>query len=173
MFPFGLETMPGVQGCIADATVDILESWEVTPVFKSVDNFNFMQEPSDTIVHKDGSIGYTYQYTLADVIKLTDKLGIPWHPIEKKGHDFMFSATYVGFDWDLCSHSVSLPSCKHEKYATRMASYLKARKVSLEETMKIHGTLQHVTFILSSGSSYLPSLSHAIKARAKSTAIIT
>jgi len=59
VFPFSLATVPGVQGCVADATVDRKESWEVTPVFKWVDDFNFMREPRNTIVHKDGSIGYT------------------------------------------------------------------------------------------------------------------
>ena len=42
--------------------------------------------------------------------------------------------------------------------------YLSALKVSLEDTMKVHGTLQHVSFILVAGNSYLPSLSCAIKA---------
>ena len=156
VFPFGLATAPGVQGCIVDATVDLLDVWDVTPVFKWVDNFNFMHEPCGTASHDDGLKDYIYAYDLDDIIQLMDKLGILWHPIDKKGHDFTFLATYVGFDWDLQAQTVSLPECQHKKYAVRVSAYLDAEWVSLEETMKIHGTLQHMTFILMSGSSSLP-----------------
>jgi len=156
VFLFGLATAPGVQGCVADAMVDILNAWEVSPVFKWVDDFNFMREPCGTIRLDDGLMDYVYAYDLGDIIQLMDKLGILWHPIDKKGHDFTFLATYVGFDWDLQAQTVSLPECQHKKYAVRVSAYLDAEWVSLEETMKIHGTLQHMTFILMSGSSSLP-----------------
>jgi len=129
---------------------------------KWVDNFNFMHEPCGTVSHDDGSKDYIYAYDLGDIIQLMDKLGILWHPIDKKGHDFTFLATYVGFDWDLQAQTVSLPECQHKKYAVRVSAYLDAEWVSLEETMKIHGTLQHMTFILMSSSSYLPSISRVI-----------
>jgi len=58
---------------------------------------------------------------------------------------------------------MSLPEFKHEKYTTRLSAYLNAGKVSLDETMKLQGTLQHMTFICTAGSSYLPSLAQAIK----------
>src|SRR5882724_1124479 len=57
VFLFGLATAPGVQGCVADATVDLLEFWGVAPVFKWVDNFSFMHEPCSMITHRDRSIG--------------------------------------------------------------------------------------------------------------------
>jgi len=44
-FLFGLATVPGIQGCIADVTVDNLDAWEISLVFKWVDDFNFMCEP--------------------------------------------------------------------------------------------------------------------------------
>ena len=44
VFPFGLATVPGIQGCcVADATVDILAFWEIAPVFKWVDDFSFLR----------------------------------------------------------------------------------------------------------------------------------
>ena len=81
MFPFGLATAPGVQGCVADAMVDILDAWEVALVF---DDFNFMWEPFGAIRLNDGSMDYVYAYDLGDIIQLTDRLDIPWHPIDKK-----------------------------------------------------------------------------------------
>jgi len=96
IFSFSLATALGVQGCIVDVTVNVLKAWKICPVFKWVDDFNFMWEPCDTVTHEDGSISYFYAYNLADVIGCTDKLGIPWHPIDKKGHNFAFLATYVG-----------------------------------------------------------------------------
>jgi len=45
VFPFGLATAPGIQGCVADATVDILAFWKIAPVFKWVDDFSFLHEP--------------------------------------------------------------------------------------------------------------------------------
>jgi len=45
----------------------------------------------------------------------------------------------------------------------RVSAYLNAERVSLDQAMKIQGMLEHVTFILTAGSSYLPSLSWAIK----------
>ena len=112
VFPFGLATAPGIQGCVADATVDILAFWEIAPVFKWVDDFSFLREPCNTVMHEDGSMTHSYAYSLVDIIRLTGWLGIPWHPVEKKGHDFTFSAVYVRFNWDLECHAVSLPERK-------------------------------------------------------------
>jgi len=162
VFPFGLATAPSVQGCVADATVDLLDTWDVNPVFKWVDDFNFMREPCSAIMQEDGSIDYNYTYDLHDIISLMDRLGIPWHPIDKKGHDFTFVMTYVGFKWDLQARTVSLPRKKCEKYVARVLAYLDVGRVSLEQSMKLHGTLQHTTFVLKAGNSYLPAISRAI-----------
>jgi len=45
----------------------------------------------------------------------------------------------------------------------RVSAYLNAERVSLDQAMKIQGMLEHVTFILTAGSSYLLSLSWAVK----------
>src|SRR5882724_1225229 len=137
VFLFGLATVPGVQGCITDVTVDLPDEWEVTPVFKWVDDFNFMCEPCSAIRQEDGSMDYSYTYDLRDIISLTDRLGILWHPIDKKGHNFTFLVTYVGFEWDLQACTVSLPGNKCEKYAARVSAYLDGGGVLLEQTMKL------------------------------------
>ena len=72
--------------------------------------------------------------------------------------------TYVGFDWDLHTCAMALPEHKHIKYPTRVSDFLSAGRVSLDKTMKIQGTLQHLTFIFMAGSSYLPLLSWVVKA---------
>ena len=163
MFPFGLETVPGVQGCVADATVDVLDACKITPVFKWVNDFNIMHELCGLAMCSNGLFHYFYAYDLADIIRCTDRLDIPWHPIEKKGHGFAFLVTYVGFNWDLDVWAMSLPELKCEKYAARVLAYLNVKKVSLDQAMKMQGMLQHATFILMARSSYLPSLSQAIK----------
>src|SRR5882724_11724729 len=50
----------------------------------------------------------------ADTLQcITSPLSISWHHLSKKGHDFKTMLTYVGFDWDLPSHLVSLSNAKH------------------------------------------------------------
>jgi len=44
----------------------------------------------------------------------------------------------------------------------RVSAYLDSGCVSLEETMKLHGMLQHTKFILTAGSSYFLAISCAI-----------
>src|SRR5882724_12033727 len=62
VFPFGLATTPGVKGCVTDATIGLLDSWDVAPVFKWVSDFNIMCEQCRTVTHDDGSAKYFYAY---------------------------------------------------------------------------------------------------------------
>jgi hypothetical protein len=45
VFPFGLSTAGGVQGHVADATVDILSSYDLGPIKKWVDDHTFFRFP--------------------------------------------------------------------------------------------------------------------------------
>ena len=89
-----------------------------------------MHELCGSAMCSDGLFDYSYAYDLANVVRCMDRLGIPWHPIEKKGHDFTFLVTYVGFDWDIDAWAMSLPKWKCEKYATRVLAYLNVLQVS-------------------------------------------
>jgi hypothetical protein len=162
--PFGLRTAGGIQGVVADAVLDILAFHGISNVFKWVDDFCFFREPISSSILPDGLVHYNYAYNLENITSITSRLGIPWHLLSVKGHDFQSSCLYVGFHWLLVERRVLLPEEKRLKYTARISSYLASPKVSLDETMKLHGTLQHVTFIIPSGNSYLPSLSRAIVA---------
>ena len=48
------------------------------------------------------------------------------------------------------------------KYLLHLITFTSSLKGSLDETAKLHGTLQHVTFVLTTGSSFLPGLAHTI-----------
>jgi len=88
VLPFSLATAPGIQGNVANVVVDLLLHWEFGPVFKWVDDFNFLHEQYASITGLDSSVSYSYAYGLSDIIMKTDILGIPWHPVTKKGHNF-------------------------------------------------------------------------------------
>jgi len=90
VFLFGLATSLHVQGCVMDVMVGLLDAWDIPPVFKWVDDFNFMHEPCSAVMHDDGSTDYSYVYDMGDIICLTDRLGFSWHPIDKKGRTSPF-----------------------------------------------------------------------------------
>ena len=162
--PFGLSTACGIQGIIADATVDIVAAHGYGPTHKWVDDFSLFREPSD-----QGHISITvddqtfhYSYDLKDILHCTALLGIPWHDVATKGHDFQFNLTYVGFSWDLWKRTVALPEQKHLRYLRQIASFMMSRKTQLEPATRLHGTLQHITFVYVLGRSYLPALTRLI-----------
>jgi hypothetical protein len=78
--PFGLTSASGLQGEVADATIDIWEYHEVSPAVN------------------DGAY-YTYGYGLTSIKLLIAPLGIPWH--KDKGQEFANTFSYLGFHWDL------------------------------------------------------------------------
>ena len=108
----GLATAGGIQGSIGDATVALLNFHKINPAIKLVDDFIFFLSPSEPVLSPFPPV---FHYDLSTIRSITDPLGIPWHPISKKGHDFQSSFTYVGFSWDIPSRSVSLSSekCLH------------------------------------------------------------
>jgi len=97
----GLATASGIQGCVADTALAILKHHKVKPAVKWVDNFIFFQVPSPAM---NGPCSIClFKLDLATILKITSPLGIPWHPVSKKGHDFQSSFNYAGFAWDLVS----------------------------------------------------------------------
>jgi len=69
--------------------------------------------------------------TCHQIFWVTDPLGIPWHPIEKKGQDFGVMVKYVGFLWDLVHHKVSLPEKKCIKLLSKLDGFLSAASSSV------------------------------------------
>lgn len=166
VFPFGLSTAGGVQGNVADATVDILTSMDFGPIKKWVDDHTlFWYAIGGGNTELDGSIAhFLYHHGLVDIYAASKPLGVPWHPI--KWRDFASLFIYLGLLWDLVSHTVTLPNEKREKYLHKLADVLSrlasGERISLKEAMSMNGTLSHVTFVIPRGRSYLGNLSSFI-----------
>jgi len=158
----GLATAGGIQGCPADALLDILRHHGIEHVFKWVDDVVIFRTPSHSI-NSRGSV-FSYNFDLPSVFRITDPLGVPWHPIEKKGQDFAFSVKYVGFQWDLEHRRVSLLEKKHMKLLSKLNLFISTASSALmhHDCSSLHGSLQHITFIFREGRSTLPPLSSFI-----------
>lgn len=166
VFPFGLTTAGGVQGNIADATVDILHELDISPIKKWVDDHSIFRFPvGGGYLCPDGSLSpYLYLFGLADIYTKSQPLGIPWHP--KKCTDFALLFIYLGFLWDLSARSVALPEPKREKYLAKLKSIIldlqSGKPLSHKAALSINGTLSHITFVIPHGRAYLANLSRFI-----------
>src|SRR5882724_9705139 len=117
----GLSSAGSIQGMPANACIEILHANDISPVFKWVNNFVIFRSPSDrhaTLTNHsyDCVSDCTSAYDLTCMMQITDPLGIPWHPISKKGQDFGLSFKYLGFLWDLTVWTTSLPIDKHDQF---------------------------------------------------------
>lgn len=148
--PFGARASEGNSGEIANASVDIWAELGVGPTCKWCDDMAVFRSPAS------GSRRH-YLYDRTSALALIESLGIPWHP--DKGQDFATSFIYVGLLWDLEAKQVSLPEPKRQKFLARVSTFLSTLPCSLEEAMKIQGSLCHIAFVYPLGRSRLPSLS--------------
>jgi len=153
-FPFGLTTAGGVQGHVADATIDILHAMDISPIKKWVDDHAMFRFPvAGGVLGPDGSLSYEYLFDLLSIFSATRPLGIPWHP--EKCADFDTIFTYLGFLWDLVYRSVSLPEVKRLKYLAKLEAILlslsRSPFMSQKDALGIHGMLSYVTFVIPHG----------------------
>jgi len=119
----GLATAGGIQGCPADALLDILRHHRIEHILKWVDDVVIFRVPFPCSL-ASRHITYSYDFDLLSVFRITDPLGIPWHPIERKGQDFAFTVKYVGFLWDLEHWRVSLPEKKRLKLLSKLDLFI-------------------------------------------------
>lgn len=157
-FPFGLTTAGGVQGHVADATVNILVKLDVSPIKKWVDDHSIFCFPTGGgVLLPDGSTTpYQYLFGLIEVYNKSWPLGVPWHP--RKWTDFSFIFVYLGFLWNLTERSATFPEPKRLKpeYLSKVSDILASLKttsghpgkLSCADAMSINGTLSHVSFII-------------------------
>jgi hypothetical protein len=166
VFPFGLTTAGGVQGNIADATVDILHCMDISPIKKWVDDHSIFRFPvGGGYTCPDGSLTpYLFAFGLTDIYEKSRPLGIPWHP--KKCIDFALFFTYLGFLWDLTARTVALSEAKRLKYLAKLTNIIEAvgggASLSHKDALSINGTLSHITFVIPHGRAYLANLSRFI-----------
>ena len=159
----GLATAGGIQGCLANAMLNILCHRGIPDVFKWVDDIVIFQLPIASSFDARSSSGdqFSYSIDLQYFFNVTSPLGIPWHPINKKGQDFAPSVKYVGFLWDVSSRQVLLTNKKHTKLLAKLDSFLSSPhlKATHWECASLHGSLQHVTFVYKDSHSVLLPLS--------------
>ena len=159
--PFGLASASGLQGEVADATVDIWEHHDISPAVKWVDDFSVFRFPkTDGLFHDiSNGVRYAYGYDLTSIKLVIAPLGIPWH--KDKGQEFSDTFIYLGFDWDLPNKSVSLPNLKREKYLRKLSLLISTSERT--QVLKAHaenvvGMLSHITFVYQHGRSYMSNL---------------
>ncbi|GBE80134.1 hypothetical protein SCP_0213370 [Sparassis crispa] len=155
--PFGLASASGLQGEIADATVDVWESLAVSPIVKWVDDFTLFRFPCEIGPFVED--GFRYRYDLTYAKELIAPLCIPWH--STKDQEFANSFDYVGFHWDIAQRTVSLSERKRLKYSAHLLLFLQTyenSQVPKKEAERIIGKLSHITFVHSRGRLYMSNL---------------
>ena len=162
--PFGLASASGLQGEVADATVDIWYSLGIEFIKKWVDDFVLFRFPHHSLLNPSHDPQYTYPYDLALAKHLISPLGVPWHT--SKGQDFAFDFSYVGFFWDLIHKSVSLTLEKREKHLAKITSFIQLASHSQflkNDVESLNGSLSHISFIYLRGRTRLRNLIEFIK----------
>jgi hypothetical protein len=128
-------------------------------MLSSGDDFNFLHHPIASLTNEGGTCTYYYSFDLASIKQITNPLGIPWHDVSKKGHDFTFTTEYAGFSWDLPNKCVSLPDKRHHKFLMKLSQFIQCLTVMATQVASIHGSLQHISFVYCDGHAFLPALS--------------
>src|SRR5882724_5463607 len=100
----GIAIAGSIQGGVADAMVPLLKFHGINPCIKWVDDFIFFRSPINCL--QAASCPPSFNFYLATILKITEPLGILWHPLSKKGHKFQSSFNYVGFKWNINSKTV-------------------------------------------------------------------
>lgn len=163
--PFGLSSATGLQGEVADATVDIWRALDVKPTSKWVDDVYIWRFPTPHGIYcglSNGQVHY-YDYDLSSAKSLISEAKVPWH--ESKGQSFEDDGEYVGFFWNVPDKTVVLIERKHHKYILRLIDLIASgehTRVPLRELQHVAGCLTHATFVYPYGRSYLSSIYKAI-----------
>jgi hypothetical protein len=152
--PFGLASVTGLQGEVADVIIDIWKYLGVDPALKWVDDFAIFCFPDKRGCHLTISANslYHYSYNLESMKNLIVPLGMPWH--KEKGSDFTDIFVYVGLSWNILEKSVSLPESKRLKYLTKIQTFLQSyehAQAPKVEAESLSGTLTHITFVFLHG----------------------
>ena len=105
-------------------------------------------------MHSTNDMAFTYCSTDIDII--SEKLKIPWE--SSKTIPFENSVPYLGFDWNLSSHIVSVTASKKEKYKTAVKEWPSKSVHTLDKVQKLYGKLLHISLIIPARCMYLTSL---------------
>ena len=97
-----------------------------------------------------------FLYSLKEIDKITDLLGILWET--SKDVPFNSVIGFTGLSWDLDQKSVALPEVKREKYNQAISDWHKQPTHTLEGTCKLYGKLLYACHIVPRGQAYLTNL---------------
>jgi hypothetical protein len=97
-----------------------------------------------------------FTYAFGDIDKVTKPLGYTWAP-DKDIH-FCDSPTYFGFQWNISTKTVSVPSDKRLKYLNAISEWEQQHNHNSEHVAKLYGKLLHVSLVLTIGRAYLTEL---------------
>ena len=100
--------------------------------------------------------GGEFPYSLADIDKVSEELGIPWET--QKDIDFSPAAIFTGMLWDVENYTVALAETKRTKYLAAIEDWKRSATHTLEEVQKLHGKLMHASAIVPEGRAYLTCL---------------
>ncbi len=104
---------------------------------------------------------HKYSYSLDDIYKLSDPLGLPWKA--SKTRPFASVFVYLGFTWDLDAKTVQIPPDKKLKYLRKLEPWFDSSKnFTLRDAQSLLGTLVHCTQTLPDGRSRLPALTRFV-----------
>ena len=98
----------------------------------------------------------SFTYCDADIDVLSEKLGIPWEG--SKTIPFNASVPYLGFEWNLSTHTVSITEGKTTKYKAAICEWLSKSTHTLKEVQTLYGKLLHASLIIPMGRAYLTNL---------------
>ncbi|KAB5587875.1 reverse transcriptase [Ceratobasidium theobromae] len=124
--PFGAASSNGIFSRCSDAMWLILMALLKLIVHKWVDNFVVFRPPP-TLPGGTTSI--------EDIYTIALPLGWPWKPA--KTCPFAFSFIFLGFEWSIPDHTISIPLAKHKKYLSRLDNWLNSNSTSLMDTQRL------------------------------------
>jgi hypothetical protein len=150
--PFGATSSNGIFGRCGDALVHIMNARGFCPVTKWVDEFLFFRVPT-TSPHNNTS----FHYNESDIYGVAQELGWPWKP--SKTCPFSSSFRYIGFDWDIPSRQVSIPTEKRLKFTQKISNWLSTTSVSLKDTQSLLGSVIHCALVIPEGHAHVIGLS--------------
>ena len=130
---FKLTSSAGVFGAIGDMLIAICKEASFSPALKWVDDSFVIHLPDQDWMEQD-------------FINLTGYFSVPWST--KKTRSLAIIQRYIGFNWDLSTHSVSFPVEKCSKTLQLIKDWLKPNRTFLaREAASLQGKLIHMSCI--------------------------
>jgi hypothetical protein len=97
-----------------------------------------------------------FTYCFEDIDAVTAPLGIEWGASKDK--PFAPRNVAMGLLWDVQNGTVAIPEEKRARYLASIREWRSSRTHTLEEAEKLHGRLQHITYVVPRGRAYLGAL---------------